>query len=118
MISKRKLSRPISPHLLVYKPQNSSLMSIWHRFSGLYITVVLIVLIVFFKFSVITTENLVVYTHCTFWPKILKFVYGSLLLCYFFHLNKGIFYLKLSLSSSLIVILIVLNLCLIYKSLF
>lgn len=37
--------RPISPHLQIYKPQLTSVTSIFHRFSGLYLSLGLPVLV-------------------------------------------------------------------------
>nr|YP_010027345.1 succinate:cytochrome c oxidoreductase subunit 3 [Sarcopeltis skottsbergii]QOS04466.1 succinate:cytochrome c oxidoreductase subunit 3 [Sarcopeltis skottsbergii] len=42
-------NRPITPHLLIYTPQLSSLFSIWHRISGLGLTVFLTVFLIFIK---------------------------------------------------------------------
>nr|YP_009515594.1 succinate:cytochrome c oxidoreductase subunit 3 [Sirodotia delicatula]AVK39605.1 succinate:cytochrome c oxidoreductase subunit 3 [Sirodotia delicatula] len=39
MLMIRIYNRPISPHLTVYSPQLSSLFSIWHRISGVLLTV-------------------------------------------------------------------------------
>nr|YP_009317518.1 succinate:cytochrome c oxidoreductase subunit 3 [Gelidium isabelae]AOX48970.1 succinate:cytochrome c oxidoreductase subunit 3 [Gelidium isabelae] len=36
------LNRPLSPHLTIYTPQLSSLSSIWHRLSGVFILTFLI----------------------------------------------------------------------------
>nr|YP_009317472.1 succinate:cytochrome c oxidoreductase subunit 3 [Gelidium arborescens]AOX48901.1 succinate:cytochrome c oxidoreductase subunit 3 [Gelidium arborescens] len=36
------LNRPLSPHLTIYAPQLSSLSSIWHRLSGVFILIFLI----------------------------------------------------------------------------
>nr|QNM39645.1 succinate:cytochrome c oxidoreductase subunit 3 [Gelidiella fanii] len=35
------LNRPLSPHLTIYLPQYSSLFSIWHRFSGILLLILL-----------------------------------------------------------------------------
>jgi len=37
-------NRPISPHLLIYKPQITSVLSIFHRISGLFLSVGFILL--------------------------------------------------------------------------
>lgn len=45
-------NKPLAPHLSVYLPQNSSLSSIFHRFSGLFMVIWLIYkLIIFVCFS-------------------------------------------------------------------
>nr|YP_009317541.1 succinate:cytochrome c oxidoreductase subunit 3 [Gelidium sclerophyllum]AOX48993.1 succinate:cytochrome c oxidoreductase subunit 3 [Gelidium sclerophyllum] len=36
------LNRPLSPHLTIYMPQLSSLSSIWHRLSGIFVLIFLI----------------------------------------------------------------------------
>jgi succinate dehydrogenase cytochrome b556 subunit len=44
------LYRPLSPHLLIYKPQLNALGSILHRFTGAYISLGLILFIFALKF--------------------------------------------------------------------
>nr|YP_010947446.1 succinate dehydrogenase cytochrome B560 subunit [Mimica arnoldii]WGO62532.1 succinate dehydrogenase cytochrome B560 subunit [Mimica arnoldii] len=34
-------NRPISPHLSIHRPQNSSLSSIWHRITGVFLLIIL-----------------------------------------------------------------------------
>lgn len=46
------LNRPISPHLTIYKPQLSSLLSIWHRISGVCLVVCFITLILISKLTI------------------------------------------------------------------
>nr|BAL63266.1 succinate:cytochrome c oxidoreductase subunit 3 [Porphyra yamadae] len=36
------INRPLSPHLTIYNPQRSSLISIWHRISGVTIFVLIV----------------------------------------------------------------------------
>nr|YP_009317564.1 succinate:cytochrome c oxidoreductase subunit 3 [Gelidium sinicola]YP_009559268.1 succinate:cytochrome c oxidoreductase subunit 3 [Gelidium coulteri]AOX49016.1 succinate:cytochrome c oxidoreductase subunit 3 [Gelidium sinicola]QBA96115.1 succinate:cytochrome c oxidoreductase subunit 3 [Gelidium coulteri] len=43
------LNRPLSPHLTIYTPQSSSLSSIWHRLSGIFMVVLLILELNFIK---------------------------------------------------------------------
>nr|YP_009546472.1 succinate:cytochrome c oxidoreductase subunit 3 [Gelidium kathyanniae]AYO27820.1 succinate:cytochrome c oxidoreductase subunit 3 [Gelidium kathyanniae] len=42
-------NRPLSPHLTIYTPQSSSLSSIWHRLSGIFMVVLLILELNFIK---------------------------------------------------------------------
>nr|ACO14651.1 Succinate dehydrogenase cytochrome b560 subunit, mitochondrial precursor [Caligus clemensi] len=37
----KRLNRPMSPHLTIYKPQLTSMLSISHRISGMYLTAIL-----------------------------------------------------------------------------
>lgn len=47
------LNRPISPHLTIYIPLNSSVFSIWHRFTAVLLSFMLIFFLSIFKFTVI-----------------------------------------------------------------
>jgi len=90
MISKRNFNRPIAPHLLIYKPQDSSLTSIWQRFSGLYILINLIIFLTFIKFN-----SLLIFNYFLFFinlNKITTFIYFTFLINFLFHFMKGSLY--------------------------
>nr|YP_009710068.1 succinate:cytochrome c oxidoreductase subunit 3 [Coleochaete scutata]QFU80173.1 succinate:cytochrome c oxidoreductase subunit 3 [Coleochaete scutata]QIQ23025.1 succinate:cytochrome c oxidoreductase subunit 3 [Coleochaete scutata] len=44
-----KFNRPLSPHLTIYRPQLTSILSIFHRISGASLAIFLIISILFFK---------------------------------------------------------------------
>nr|YP_011017668.1 succinate dehydrogenase subunit 3 [Centroceras gasparrinii]WQF69491.1 succinate dehydrogenase subunit 3 [Centroceras gasparrinii] len=44
-----KVNRPISPHLIIYNTNLNLLRSIYHRFSGIFLTTILIGFLVFTK---------------------------------------------------------------------
>nr|YP_009317587.1 succinate:cytochrome c oxidoreductase subunit 3 [Pterocladiella media]AOX49039.1 succinate:cytochrome c oxidoreductase subunit 3 [Pterocladiella media] len=84
-------NRPISPHLTVYIPQQSSIFSIWHRISGL-ITLFLIFMLLTFL------NNLLLCGIQDFWFKILpiqnfstlKFIWLLILIILFYHTINGL----------------------------
>nr|WCH57832.1 succinate dehydrogenase subunit 3 [Hypnea edeniana] len=45
------LNRPISPHLSIYNPQITSLSSIWHRISGVFMVFMVVSFNILFKIT-------------------------------------------------------------------
>nr|WCH57640.1 succinate dehydrogenase subunit 3 [Hypnea wynnei] len=81
------LNRPISPHLSIYNSQITSLSSIWHRISGIF----LIVLIV--SFNILSK----VVVNCTFYLNsiviqldIVYFIYLVVLFLFLYHSFNGL----------------------------
>nr|YP_009511951.1 succinate dehydrogenase subunit 3 [Melanthalia intermedia]AXI97878.1 succinate dehydrogenase subunit 3 [Melanthalia intermedia] len=81
-------NRPISPHLTIYTPQVSSLLSIWHRITGILITGILItsllvlqlILLTYsFKYSILISVVL-----------ILEYSWIVILLVFIYHLLNGL----------------------------
>lgn len=64
-------NRPISPHLLVYVPQISSLFSIWHRITG-----VLLASFVSFYFLFFKLFTIINYTQLKILHNIILIVHG------------------------------------------
>jgi succinate dehydrogenase / fumarate reductase cytochrome b subunit len=84
-----KKQRPISPHLQIYKPQITSVLSIAHRFTGLALS---IGLVLFCWWMISLSMGGTAYTffidHLSSW-------YGKLVLCgllfsFYYHLCNGI----------------------------
>ena len=83
------VKRPLSPHLQVYKPQLTSVLSITHRGTGVFLSVGALVL-TYWLVSLAVSEELFnsFHLHTTFW-------YGKLFLIGFvfslyYHLSNGI----------------------------
>lgn len=83
------VKRPLSPHLQVYKPQLTSVLSITHRGTGVFLSLGALVL-TYWLVSLAVSEELFnsFHLHTTFW-------YGKLFLIGFvfslyYHLSNGI----------------------------
>ena len=84
-------NRPISPHLTIYTPQQSSLFSIWHRISG-----VLLLLAIFT--SIVITNNIVLCGIQNSWFEVyfsiprepLRISLLSIMLALIYHTTNGI----------------------------
>lgn len=77
------LNRPITPHLTVFKPQYSSLLSIWHRITGLS----LIINGLFLIFCIKINQNLLLFFIYKIYIYSLKYIYILLL---YYHIFNGI----------------------------
>ena len=85
----KSVKRPLSPHLQVYKPQLTSVLSITHRGTGVFLSLGALVL-TYWLVSLAVSEELFnsFHLHTTFW-------YGKLFLIGFvfslyYHLSNGI----------------------------
>lgn len=83
-------SRPLSPHLQVYKPQLTSMMSIVHRATGVVLTIVALPLVMYWLVSLFSgpqtyEEMMGLYGHWT-----IKWLLVACLFCLFYHLFNGI----------------------------
>nr|YP_009317633.1 succinate:cytochrome c oxidoreductase subunit 3 [Pterocladiella musciformis]AOX49085.1 succinate:cytochrome c oxidoreductase subunit 3 [Pterocladiella musciformis] len=84
-------NRPVSPHLTIYVPQQSSIFSIWHRISGLINLFLIFILVIF-------VNNLLLCGIQNFWFKILiilnfsiiKFIWLLILITLFYHTINGL----------------------------
>nr|YP_009445894.1 succinate dehydrogenase cytochrome B560 subunit [Betaphycus gelatinus]ATX68835.1 succinate dehydrogenase cytochrome B560 subunit [Betaphycus gelatinus] len=107
-------NRPISPHLLIYRPQSSSLGSIWHRITGISLLLILSFFIIELKFVLNSNffTKLIYNSYDYFWI----FLYISLLFIFLYHAFNGLRHIlwdfgfllhvkSLSLSLSLIIFL-------------
>jgi succinate dehydrogenase / fumarate reductase cytochrome b subunit len=81
--------RPLSPHLQIYKPQLTSVMSIMHRLTGIILTtaVLALVLWLFAVASAQTCFESMIHFYQTWFGKLLLWGWWT---CFFYHLGNGI----------------------------
>lgn len=81
--------RPLSPHLQIYKPQLTSVMSISHRFTGVILSLLSIIIPVFFILLSLGDEYfdllIVVLNHF-----LVKLILYGIIFVVFYHLLNGI----------------------------
>ncbi len=81
--------RPLSPHLQIYKPQLTSVMSISHRFTGVILSLLSIIIPVFFILLSLGDEYfdllIVVLNHF-----LVKLILYGIIFVIFYHLLNGI----------------------------
>lgn len=90
-----KLNRPLSPHLTIYKPQFTSIFSIFHRISGASLAIFIIITTLFFQMCEL---NLCLYsfyllvfyltTYPFYWIIVTAIYFVFISLCY--HMSNGI----------------------------
>lgn len=86
------MQRPLSPHLQIYKPQLTSVMSILHRISGVGL-VKLMMCAIFFLYTLAAGEEYY-NTFCVFLSHpIIKLGILLAIACVYYHLLNGIRYL-------------------------
>ena len=56
-----KINRPLSPHLTIYTPQLTSTLSIFHRISGAFLALTVLLTILFLKVCELSTSVYVCY---------------------------------------------------------
>ena len=81
--------RPLSPHLQIYKPQITSILSISHRFSGVFLSLGLLAMFVFVLLLAIG-ENCYSLWQCFSNSLIGEIVLMGWVLALFFHMFNGI----------------------------
>lgn len=57
-----KQIRPLSPHLTIYKPQITAMLSIFHRITGVVLSLIIILLILFYKIITLDFGNYFFYS--------------------------------------------------------
>ena len=84
-----KKNKPLSPHLTIYKPQITSIMSISHRLSGIFQSIGTVAIFIFFilVFSGEKYYNSALFFFDSYLGKIFTFFY-ILSLCY--HICNGV----------------------------
>jgi len=82
-------TRPLSPHLSIYKPQISSVLSILHRITGAYLFLGMLTLVWWIVICVYSSFN----PEIARWNFILSSVFGKLLV---FGWTAALFYHKLN----------------------
>jgi succinate dehydrogenase / fumarate reductase, cytochrome b subunit len=88
-MSKTDSKRPLSPHLTIYKPQISSMMSILHRATGCFLSIGLILAICFFSSLALgrdSYEDFISTFNGFFGTLLILPILGA----YFYHLCNGV----------------------------
>nr|YP_004062200.1 SdhC [Gracilariopsis andersonii]ADR03216.1 SdhC [Gracilariopsis andersonii]APC24901.1 succinate dehydrogenase subunit 3 [Gracilariopsis andersonii] len=86
-------NRPLSPHLTIYKPQVSSLFSIWHRISGIFLTFLIVFylissqLFLHITYSKDVLNSLIIQLEYSFF---LQFIYILNTSIFFYHAINGV----------------------------
>ena len=88
-VANRPVHRPLSPHLQVYRPQLTSILSILHRATGIALSVGVLYLAVWVVFASASVETYAKFQG--FNGSIVgRLVLGGWLFCMFYHLFNGI----------------------------
>tara|TARA_A100001015_G_scaffold239895_1_gene273386 strand:+ start:294 stop:683 length:390 start_codon:yes stop_codon:yes gene_type:complete len=89
MIKNKTGGRPLSPHLTIYRPQFTSVLSIFHRITGVALAGTLILLVIWF-FSLAVGENLFKIVNLIFlsWP--VKLLFGLSVWAIWYHSCTGV----------------------------
>ena len=86
--------RPLSPHLLIYKPQFSSVLSVFHRVTGIVLSLGLLFVLFSLKFLVYSINIFPIYLICWYFNTYLAWVIASILVIlvfsFFYHLSNGV----------------------------
>jgi len=86
--------RPLSPHLSIYKPQISSVLSIMHRFSGFFLYIGLLILSWYIIFAIFNS-NIIASSYLSITSFVFKSCIGKIALfawnlALFYHFYNGI----------------------------
>ena len=97
------MTKPISPHLSIYKPQITSVFSILHRITGVYIFIffVLLALVLFICSNPNSLLSYRAITDIAILHYILVYGVSFFIICLSYHLCTGIRYLCWSLGIGL-----------------
>jgi succinate dehydrogenase / fumarate reductase cytochrome b subunit len=88
-VANRPVHRPLSPHLQVYRPQLTSVMSILHRATGIALSVGALYLVIWVVFASASPSTYAMFQ--SFNVSILGRIFlGGWLFCVFYHLFNGI----------------------------
>lgn len=88
-VANRPVHRPLSPHLQVYRPQLTSMLSILHRATGIALSVGALYLAIWVVYASASPKTYALFQ--AFNTSILgRVVLGGWLFCMFFHLCNGI----------------------------
>nr|YP_008994190.1 succinate:cytochrome c oxidoreductase subunit 3 [Gracilariopsis chorda]AEX37503.1 SdhC [Gracilariopsis lemaneiformis]AGO19242.1 succinate:cytochrome c oxidoreductase subunit 3 [Gracilariopsis chorda] len=85
-------NRPLSPHITIYKPQASSLFSIWHRISGLFLTFLMVFFLISSQLLLFITNSkdilngLIMQLEVSF---VFQFIYIFNISIFFYHIING-----------------------------
>lgn len=86
--------RPLSPHLLIHKPQSSSVLPVFHRVTGIVLSLGLLFVLFPLKFLVYSINILGIYLIRWYLNTYLAWVIASILVIlvfsFFYHLSNGV----------------------------
>nr|AVK39582.1 succinate:cytochrome c oxidoreductase subunit 3 [Sheathia arcuata] len=82
-------NRPLSPHITIYSPQLSSLLSIWHRISGIFLTVTLFLILYLLKFSTLQISSIINFHLFTSYYLFFYLLYLLICLIFLYHFING-----------------------------
>ena len=85
---KNNKKRPISPHLTIYRPQITSMLSIFHRITGALLFLSLLVVSWWFILFIFSDFKQQYIDICSF--KVFKLLLFLISFCFFYHLSTGI----------------------------
>ncbi|WP_395376367.1 succinate dehydrogenase, cytochrome b556 subunit [Marinicella sp. W31] len=85
----RNTNRPLSPHMQVYKPQLTSMLSITHRATGIFLSFGLVVFVSWLALIATHAEkaNWLISFFSTWYGQVLLFGW---IFCFFYHFSNGI----------------------------
>ena len=83
-----RVERPLSPHLQVYRPQITSVLSIVHRATGLALSLGMVVL-AYWLVAVATGEAAYSDARALLGGVVFKLCYAGWCFCFFYHLANG-----------------------------
>jgi succinate dehydrogenase / fumarate reductase cytochrome b subunit len=93
-----KKNRAISPHLTIYKPQITSLISIFHRISGSFLSMFILFLVLVIQFDILFSEYFLHYAlicMCSiYFTWLFKSVFILIFGLLFFHICNGLRHLS------------------------
>ncbi len=89
MKESKKIERPISPHVGIYKPQLTSVLSILHRITGIVLSVGLVVFSLFLIATAYAPDMREMFIMASQNPLGQLAIWGSVF-CLYFHLCTGI----------------------------
>lgn len=89
-----KQIRPLSPHLTIYKPQITAMLSIYHRITGVTLSLFIILVIFFHKLITFNFGNYFIYYFSYFMNNFIHWIMYSILFLtlftFYYHFFNGI----------------------------
>ncbi len=93
MADSNSTNRPLSPHLQIYRPQMNSIMSIFHRFTGIGMGLTAILLVWWF-IAAATSPAYFAFVDGLLTSWLGKLVLGVSLLAFWYHFFNGVRHLR------------------------
>jgi succinate dehydrogenase / fumarate reductase, cytochrome b subunit len=85
----KTFNRPLSPHITIYSLQLSSLLSIWHRISGVFLAIIIFLSSHFLKFNTLWISFVINPYFYTLYYLMFYFTYFLLSLIFLYHFING-----------------------------